>query len=378
MEKQNNKQNSSTNKSPPPLLPRVQNENRRSPRNHQSSQQLEPTRASYNIPIPKSSLPPAHETNIKKSADDIIFNVIEKFNNQKDPPANHALNEALFPTSHSAYLAFLYPSLNHIYNEKGKKQTIQDLLKSNESSKWTRALSNEFGRLANGNIHGIKGTNTIEFIKKSDVPSNKKVTYATFVCDHKPLKEEKWRVRCVAGGDKLPYPGDASSPAASMIDTKLIINSTISDAHKNARFLSADLKDFFLGTLMHTAEYMKLSYEIFPEDIRQKYNLDQLVHEDGYVYIKIKKGMYGLKQAAILAYKQLKKHLEPYGYEPVPTSLSLWHHRSKKTKFCLCVDDFGIKYFSKADADHLIHALRQKYPTSVDWEGKNYCGYELN
>ena len=197
------------------------------------------------------------------------------------------------------------------------------MLKSSENSKWTRALSNEFGRLANGNVHGVKCTNTIEFIKKSDVPANKKVTYATFVCSHKPLKEEQWRVRCVAGGDKLPYPGDASSPAASMIDTKLIINSTISDAHKNARFLSADLKDFFLGTLMQTAEYMKLSYDIFLQDIREKYNSDELVDGDGYVYIKIKKGMYGLKQAAILAYKQLKKHLEPYGYEPVPTSLSL-------------------------------------------------------
>ena len=108
-----------------------------------------------------------------------------------------------------------------------------------------------------------------------------------------------------------------------MIDTKLIINSTISDAHKNARFLSADLKDFFLGTLMKTAEYMKISYNIFPQDIRDKYNLKQLVNADGYVYIKIKKGMYGLKQAAILAYKQLKNHLAPYGYEPVPTSLSL-------------------------------------------------------
>ena len=155
-----------------------------------------------------------------------------------------------------------------------------------------------------------------------------------------------------------------------MIDTKIIINSTISDAHKNVRSLSADLKDFFLGTLMQNAEYMKLSCDIFLQDIRDKYNLDQLVNEDGYVYIKIKKGMYGLKQAAILAYKQLKKHLEPYGYKPVPTSLSLWHHQTKKTKLCLCVDDFGVKYFSKADADHLIHVLRQKYPTSVDCEGK--------
>ena len=78
-----------------------------------------------------------------------------------------------------------------------------------------------------------------------------------------------------------------------MIDTKLIINSTISDAHKNVRFLSADLKDFFLGILMKNAEYMKLPYDIFPDDIRQKYNLAQLVQEDGYVCIKIKRACTG-------------------------------------------------------------------------------------
>ena len=88
--------------------------------------------------------------------------------------------------------------------------------------------------------------------------------------------------------------------------------------------------------------------------------------------------MYGLKQAAILAYKQLVSHLKPFGYSPVPHSLSLWTHVTRKTKFCLCVDDFGVKYYTKEDAHHLINALKQGYPTSVDWEGKNYCGYTFD
>ena len=87
--------------------------------------------------------------------------------------------------------------------------------------------------------------------------------------------------------------------------------------------------------------------------------------------------MYGLKQAAILAYKQLVAHLKPHGYEPIPFSLSLWRHKTRRTKFCLCVDDFGVKYFTKEDADHLLNALKSGYPTSIDWEGKNYCGFTL-
>ena len=93
---------------------------------------------------------------------------------------------------------------------------------------------------------------------------------------------------------------------------------------------------------------------------------------------KLKKGMYGLKQAALLAYQKLVNHLAPYGYHPLPFSLGLWTHKSRKTIFCLCVDDFGVKYFSKEDAAHLLSALRNKFEVTVDWDGKNYCGLDIN
>ena len=147
------------------------------------------------------------------------------------------------------------------------------MLESQQKERWNKALSNEFGRLAQGNIHGVTHTDTIDFILKHDVPRQQKVTYATFVCDHRPLKSEPWRVRCVVGGDKLDYPNDSLSPAASMIDTKLMVNSVISDANKGARFLGADLKDFFLGSNMTNPEYMRIPLDIFSRDIVEKYDL---------------------------------------------------------------------------------------------------------
>ena len=60
----------------------------------------------------------------------------------------------------------------------------------------------------------------------------------------------------------------------------------------------------FLMTTMSEPEYMKCNYRYFPTDIRKRYNLDSIVHND-FVYIKIKKGLFGLKQAALLAYKNL-------------------------------------------------------------------------
>ena len=51
-----------------------------------------------------------------------------------------------------------------------------------------------------------------------------------------------------AGGNKLDHPGDASSPAVSMLNAKLHINSTISNAKNGARYLGLDIK---ISTLAH-------------------------------------------------------------------------------------------------------------------------------
>jgi hypothetical protein len=120
-------------------------------------------------------------------------------------------------------------------------------------------------------------------------PPDKKVIYGNFICDFRPLRTEKHRVRLTVGGDKLPYEDDAGSPAASLLETKLIINSAISDAHKGARFMCADLKDHFLDTLMKEPEYMRIKYKYFSAALRKQYDLDAIVNEDGYVYIKSRK-----------------------------------------------------------------------------------------
>jgi hypothetical protein len=140
----------------------------------------------------------------------------------------------------------------------------------------------------------------------------------------------------------------------------------------------ADLKDHFLASPMRDPEYMKIKYKYFPDDIRKKYELWNLVSADGYIYIRIKKGMYGLKQAALLAYQHLVKQLAPYGYHPCPYITGLWEHDTRRTIFCLFVDDFGVKYFSKQDAEHLLAALSDNYKISVDWDGKKYCGLVID
>ena len=101
---------------------------------------------------------------------------------------------------------FSYPMVNHIFNEDtGKKETIDSLRASKNGAVWEQPLRNKWGRLAQGNDNGIAYTDTIEFIPKEQVPNNRDVIYASFVCDHRPLKSEPWRVRIMVGRDRLSY-----------------------------------------------------------------------------------------------------------------------------------------------------------------------------
>ena len=179
-------------------------------------------------------------------------------------------------------------------------------------------------------------------------------------------------------GDKLEYPHDTASPTAALLDTKLIIKSTISDHQRcGSQFCSIDIKDFFLQTIMDNPEYIQIHKKYFSKNFVTQYQLKELINNDGYVYCAINRGMYGLKQAAILVYKQLVQRLAKYGYIPIPTTNGLWKHKTKRTLFALCVDDFGIKYDSMEDLNHLTTALKENYEINVNMEGWNFCGLRL-
>ena len=73
---------------------------------------------------------------------------------------------------------FSRPNALHIYNDEGKRLTIDKLVKGENSATWLQSLSMEFGRLAQGNKYGVQSTDTIDFISHTDVPIKEKVTYA--------------------------------------------------------------------------------------------------------------------------------------------------------------------------------------------------------
>jgi Reverse transcriptase (RNA-dependent DNA polymerase). len=240
---------------------------------------------------------------------------------------------------------------------------------------WLRAMSTEIGRLAQG-LPGQagQGTNTIKFIAPSQVPKEKFVTYARIVSDIRPQKDDPNRIRITVGGNLLHYDHDTGTPSADLTTTKLFLNSVISSDH--ARFITLDVKDFYLNTPMPEFEYMRIPLRLLPEEVITHYKLRDLAEGGEYAYMEIQKGMYGLKQAGRIAYDQLQTHLAKYGYRPTTTQ-GLWKHDTRNISFILVVDDFGIKYTNEQDAHHLIQALQDLYKVNVDWTGSLYCGLTI-
>ena len=122
---------------------------------------------------------------------------------------------------------------------------------------------------------------------------------------------------------------------------------------------------------------MKMKLRIITQEIVDQYQLQDL-EKDGWVYMKIVKGMPGLKQASHLANERLVHHLAPYGYAPVQHTPSLWKHESNGILFALVVDDFGIKSTSDSPTNHLLQALRDKYQINVDPSGTKFLGFVLD
>jgi hypothetical protein len=120
------------------------------------------------------------------------------------------------------------------------------------------------------------------------IPNDRKITYGKIVCDYKPHKQEKERVRLTVGSDRLDYSSDVATSTADITTFKILINSTL--CTKDAAMMMMDIKNYYIGTPLPRFEYMEMLISRFPEEIIQKYNLNALTI-DGWVYIEIRKGM---------------------------------------------------------------------------------------
>jgi hypothetical protein len=236
---------------------------------------------------------------------------------------------------------------------------------------WLKSFGTEIRRL-------VTTTETILFKRKDEIPQDRRkdITYGRVVCTYRSEKKDPYRTRLTMGGNLVNYPDDCGTPTADLLTVKLLLNSVIST--KNAKFMTIDIKDFYLMTPMKRYEYFRMNIALFPQDIIEEFNLLEKVDHDGNVFCEVRRGMYGLPQAGIIAQELLEERLSVAGYRQSKLTPGFWTHDWRPISFTLVVDDFGVKYINKDDVTHLLDILQKDYDVDTDWDGTRYLGLTLD
>lgn len=255
----------------------------------------------------------------------------------------------------------------------GARLRYETAIKGPDGARWEEGSTRELERL-------VTDTKTGEWIHLKEVPQGRTISYYNPQLSEKRRPEAdfpggiEYRVRGTYGGNRNDFTGLTIAETADIPTVKILLNAVVSDPKAN--WLTTDISDFYLGTPMDRPEYMRVPTKYIPAATMKKHNLHSLVHNGG-VIMKLNKGIYGLKQAGRLAQQRLIKHLAAHGYTQTKNSTCLFKHATNGTVFTLVVDDFGVKYYNKADAQHLLDTLEKLYRIKTNWTGDHYIGFDI-
>ena len=140
---------------------------------------------------------------------------------------------------------------------------------------WMLAFRKELGGLAQGyRKTNTKGTNTVFFMEHAaiqKIPKDHTVTYVRIMVNFRPQKKYPNRVRITFGGNLINYPGELTTGTAELITSKIIWDSVLST--QDAKFMTLDIKLFYLNTPLDRYEYMKMPIGVIPQHIIDQYDL---------------------------------------------------------------------------------------------------------
>eukprot|EP00804_Cyclotella_cryptica_P005280 CCRYP_015798-RA/>CCRYP_015798-RA protein AED:0.29 eAED:0.29 QI:0/0/0/1/1/1/2/0/570 len=242
--------------------------------------------------------------------------------------------------------------------DTGKLLNYRQLLRTPKFAQaWSKSSANEFGRRRWGSQERchVWQLRVHDSSEKTDEPNRTR-----FHCWWRPHQ----------------LPREVGTPTAEMLVAKLLFNSAISTP--TAKFMTIDISNFYLMTPLMRPEYLRVKLTDIPVEIITKYKLHNKANKYGFIFIEVTKGMYGLPQAGLLANLLLEKRLNKHGYFQSKLVPGLWHHNKQSILFTLVVDNFGVKYERKEDADHLLSVLQEHYTVKADWAGTRYIGIHLH
>ena len=102
----------------------------------------------------------------------------------------------------------------------------------------------------------------MKMVHRRDIPKNRKVIYARFVWNYRPQKEEANWCRITVGGDRVEQPDDVSTKTSALMKIECLLNSVLSNLI--SRFMTADVKNFYLNTPLDVTEYIMITVNMIP------------------------------------------------------------------------------------------------------------------
>jgi hypothetical protein len=102
----------------------------------------------------------------------------------------------------------------------------------------------------------------------------KEVTYTRICANYRPEKTDPNRIHITGDGNLIKYPRDIGKQTADLLTVKLLINSVISIP--GAKFMSLDIRNFYLMAPMDRPEYVCLKLSDFPDNVIHNMNLTKL------------------------------------------------------------------------------------------------------
>jgi hypothetical protein len=172
-----------------------------------------------------------------------MLTMIEKPGHTSPFTANQAVG-CRFPLQFLCDLA--YSVLN---NKTGNLLEYHHLMKHPKyTDAWLKSFRTEIQCL-------VTTTETIFFKSKEEVPTDcrKDITYGRSVCTYRSEEIDPYHTRTTMGDNLINYPDDCGTSTADLLTVKLLLNSFIYT--DNAKFMTVDIKDFYLMTPMKRYEY---------------------------------------------------------------------------------------------------------------------------
>ena len=191
----------------------------------------------------------------------------------------------------------------------------------------------------------------------------KVVTHARIVVDYCPQKKRQNRVRITAGRNAINYPDKLATRTADITTSTSVWNSAMFT--RGSRCICSDAKNLYVATPLKDPEYMCIAAKSVPQEFIEMYKLQDKI-KNGYIYMRIIRGLYGVPQAGRLANGLLRQRLAEEDYFEVDHTPSLFKHKWRPIYFTLVVDDFGIKHVGEEHRDHLLNILNKYYKIETD------------